>query len=98
MRSRYTAYTLGDEPYLLKTWHPSTHPGAGKLDLDPSTKWIGLSVLSTNDGRENDSEGTVEFKARYKIGGKAYRMHETSRFVKEGGQWFYVAGEMKDTN
>jgi SEC-C motif-containing protein len=94
MRSRYAAYARSEKAYLLETWHESTRPQA--LDLDPSVKWIDLAITSASAGREKDSTGMVEFKARYKVGGRAYRMHEISRFVKESGKWFYVDGEMKN--
>jgi SEC-C motif-containing protein len=91
MRSRYTAYTLGKESYLLQTWHPSTRPAQLALHAQPS-RWLGLNVVATQDGGADATHGVVEFVARYKIGGKAHRLHEVSRFVKEGGRWFYVDG------
>jgi len=95
MRSRYTAYTLQDESYLLKTWHQSTRPEALHLAQEKSVKWLGLKVMDTNAGTENDTKGEVEFVARYKLGGKAEKIHEHSRFVREGGEWFYVDGDIK---
>lgn len=89
MRSRYTAYVLAREPYLLATWHASTRPT--RLDLTP-TRWIGLTV-SRHEQQDAD-HATVEFVARYKIGGRAHRLHETSRFVREEGRWYYVDGEV----
>jgi SEC-C motif-containing protein len=94
MRSRFSAYVLGLEDYLLATWHESTRPGA--LDLDaqsPRPTWLGLSVKR----HENPAPDTaiVEFVARLRMGGgSAERMHETSRFVREGGRWFYVDGTL----
>ena len=93
MRSRYVAYALGLEPYLLETWHISTRPAELKLDEDPP-RWLGLSI-KRYEQQEIDL-ATVEFVARYKIGGRAYRLHETSRFVLEGGRWFYLDGDIKD--
>ena len=93
MRSRYTAYVFGDEPYLLRTWHARTRPSALHL-ADERVKWLGLKVLRADAGGAQDDEGRVEFVARYKVGGKAARLHETSRFVRERGQWFYVDGVM----
>lgn len=90
MRSRYTAYVLKLEPYLLATWHRSTRP----ISLDLATengKWLGLEVKKHKP--ESTQRASVEFVARYKIGGRATRMHEKSRFVCEGGQWFYLDGE-----
>lgn len=93
MRSRYVAYALGLEPYLLETWHISTRPAELKLDEDPP-RWLGLSI-KRYEQQEIDL-ATVEFVARYKIGGRAYRLHETSRFVQEGGRWLYLDGDIKD--
>lgn len=94
MRSRYTAYTLENEPYLLSTWHPSTRPAALDLAAQPTTKWTGLKVLRHED--QDSGHAIVEFVARYKVNGRAYKMQETSRFVKEDGRWFYVDGNFKD--
>ena len=93
MRSRYVAYALGLEPYLLETWHISTRPAELKLDENPP-RWLGLSI-KRYEQQEIDL-ATVEFVARYKIGGRAYRLHETSRFVREEGRWFYIDGEIKE--
>ena len=91
MRSRYSAYVLGREDYLLRTWHAATRPASLDLAAAPATKWLGLEVrqctLSGSDG------ATVEFVARYKINGRAHRLQETSRFVREGGRWYYVDGD-----
>ena len=91
MRSRYTAYTFENEGYLLSTWHPSTRPDSLKLADGPHKKWLGLRVSRHEQTGENHS--VVEFVARYKVGGRAHRLHEISRFVREGGRWFYVDGE-----
>lgn len=90
MRSRYSAYVLKLEPYLLATWHASTRPAA--LDLaDDNCRWLGLAVKRYSPQGEDVAE--VEFVARYKVGGRAFRLHEVSRFVREGGRWYYVDGE-----
>jgi SEC-C motif domain protein len=92
MRSRYTAFTLQDEAYLLATWHPSTRPpGLGLAQESPCPQWLGLKVLHYQ--LQDATHATVEFVARHKIAGRAYRMHETSRFVLEAGRWFYVDGD-----
>jgi len=92
MRSRYTAYTQRREDYLLASWHPSTRPDALDLADDVSTKWLGLEVRRHEI--QDAEHAIVEFVARYKVGGRAYRLHETSRFVRESGRWFYVDGDM----
>jgi len=91
MRSRYAAYALGRADYLISTWHPTTRRQG--VDLDEEVKWIGLKIVRTQDGGPNDKEGMVEFVARYKVGGRAHRMREVSRFVRRDGRWFYVSGE-----
>jgi len=92
MRSRYTAYTLLREDYLLTTWHTSTRPEKLGLTEEASSKWLDLQVKRHE--QQDDSHALVEFVARYKIGGRAHRMHEVSRFVHENGRWFYVDGDM----
>ena len=94
MRSRYTAYTLGKEDYLLETWHPSTRPKQLNLTEPPmSTRnWLGLRVKQVQEDESDCQQATVEFVARYKIAGRAHRQHEKSRFVREADQWFYIDG------
>lgn len=91
MRSRYCAYVLGDEPYLLATWHASTRPAALDLAAAP-VKWLGLRILRIEAGGAGECRGTVEFEARYKPRGRAVRLHEVSRFVHENGAWYYLDG------
>lgn len=94
MRSRYTAYTTKREPYLLRTWHVSTRPGELALEQSGGTKWLRLEIISIKAGDARDAQGSVEFVARYKVNGKAGRLHEVSRFTRDNGQWFYVDGEI----
>ncbi len=94
MRSRYSAYALGREPYLLATWHASMRPAELRLSDDVATRWIGLEVKRHEV--QDDGHAIVEFLARYKINGRAHRLHETSRFVREDGRWFYVDGDIDD--
>ena len=92
MRSRYSAYVLGLEPYLLATWHAGTRPAAlGLAAQRPAPRWLGLEVRRHQ--RIDDDHAVVEFVARSRIGGgPAQRLHETSRFVREDGRWYYVDG------
>jgi SEC-C motif-containing protein len=96
MRSRYTAYTLEREEYLLRTWHVSTRPAALNLSLSTPVKWLGLEIVRTQGGGPADTEGSVEFIARCKVNGKAERLHETSRFVREDGRWYYLDGALDE--
>jgi SEC-C motif-containing protein len=92
MRSRYSAYVLGLVDYLDATWHPSTRP-AGLGPLPEGLRWLGLEVR--RHVRQDEDHALVEFVARSKQGGRAERLHETSRFVREGGRWFYVDGDIR---
>ncbi|MES0875140.1 YchJ family protein [Sinimarinibacterium thermocellulolyticum] len=97
MRSRYSAYAMRLSLYLLATWHPRTRPPPDELDLgEVRTAWLGLKIVRTAQG--SDDEGIVEFIARYRVGGgRAVRLHETSRFVREGGVWYYLDGVIKSS-
>ncbi|KRE96601.1 hypothetical protein ASG87_16575 [Frateuria sp. Soil773] len=94
MRSRYSAYVLKREDYLLATWHASTRPDHLKLAAQqPAPSWLGLDVKRHE---ERDGHATVEFVARLRYGGgKAQRMHEVSQFVREDGRWYYLDGEIR---
>ena len=89
MRSRYTAFVRAREPYLLATWHASTRPA--DVAMDPQCQWLGLAIKDCVQTTPHQAE--VEFVARYKVQGRAVRMHERSRFVQEQGRWFYVDGD-----
>ena len=92
MRSRFAAFALGLEAYLLDTWHPSTRPAA-PLGLDPALRWLGLEVRGH---RAQDADhATVEFVARGELGGREVRLHETSRFVRQDGRWTYLDGDVR---
>lgn len=107
MRSRYTAYTRRDEAYLRATWHPSTLPADPIVSADDASKWLGLEIKSALRLRkrkanllESEDTDTVEFVARYKIGGRAHRLHEVSRFLREThagvARWYYLDGSFPD--
>ena len=83
MRSRYSAFALGDVDYLLTSWHSSTRPQ--QLELDTAQQWVRLKIINT-------SKDSVEFIATCKLNGKAHKLHEVSRFVFEHGRWYYLDG------
>ena len=91
MRSRYSAFVLDEIDYLLKTWHPSTRPSSLSPN-EPGLRWLGLEVKK--HVRQDADHATVEFVARSKLGGRAQRLHEISRFVRQDGAWFYLDGEI----
>lgn len=93
MRARYAAYTLGNAEFLRDSWHASTRPA--QLNLSGAPTWLGLEVRAVSAGQPGDGEGTVEFVARYRDGTRIGSLHETSRFVREQGRWYYVDGEVR---
>jgi SEC-C motif domain protein len=91
MRSRYVAYVLQLSDYLLDTWHTSTRPGSIEAD-PPGLQWLRLEVR--RHAVIGTEQATVEFVAVSRLGGRAQRLHETSRFVREHGRWFYLTGDL----
>lgn len=93
MRSRYTAFVRQNAPYLLDTWAVRTRPAT--LDFDDAPQWLGLQVKAHLQRDETHAE--VEFVARYKVGGRAHRLHERSRFERtDDGRWRYIDGDLFD--
>jgi SEC-C motif domain protein len=92
MRSRFEAFRDADAEWLLTSWHPSTRPAT--IDLAGNPRWRGLQILDVVGGGMDDATGVVEFRATYLTGpGDVDVLHERSRFVREGGRWYYVDAE-----
>lgn len=89
MRSRYSAFVLENASYLQATWQAGQRPET--LDFEPAARWLGLSVKAFRATGEDSAE--VEFVARYRVAGRAVRLHERSRFVRENGRWYYLDGD-----
>jgi SEC-C motif-containing protein len=87
MRSRYSAFALDNDAYVLRTWHPHTRPAT--VEPDRGLRWVGLDVLESSGGGMFEAEGVVEFRAHYRDHGRAGDMVERSRFVRHEGQWVY---------
>ena len=94
MRSRYTAYAVGALYHVYRTWHPRTRPA--DVTAADGLVWQRLEVLATEAGGADDEEGVVQFRATYETGGGAGVLHEVSRFVRRGGRWVYVDGDVSD--
>jgi SEC-C motif-containing protein len=88
MRSRFSAFAVGDTAYLLRSWHPSTRPA--RLRLDPAERWTRLEILGTDRGGLLDNAGTVAFRAHYRAGGVPGTLTEHSRFTRADGRWVYL--------
>ena len=83
MRSRFSAYAVGDSAYVWRTWHPRTRPEA--VALDPTTRWTDLEVIEAVDDE-------VEFRAHLVGREGAGVLHERSRFAQRADRWFYLDG------
>lgn len=92
MRSRYTAFVVGDRRHLAETWHPGTRPD--DLELDPEQRWTGLEIVDAEAGTADDKRGVVEFRASWRHGRDHGVLHERSRFVRQSGRWWYLDGEL----
>jgi len=88
MRSRYSAFAVGDAAYLLSTWAPSTRPRT--IDFDAASEWTRLEIVGRTGGGPFDTDGTVEFRAHYLVRGEAGVQRENSRFVRQDGHWVYL--------
>lgn len=89
MRSRYSAFAVGDAAYLARTWHPATRPA--DLEPDPGTVWTRLEILGKTAGSALDTEGTVRFRAHYTERGRPGHLDENSRFVLVDNAWVYFS-------
>lgn len=94
MRSRFSAFAVGDAAYLLRSWHPDARPTS--LEIDADTRWLWLEIVRTERGSESDSDGVVEFRAKYRVDAPEGRssgvQHEVSTFTRVDGAWVYVDG------
>jgi len=90
MRSRFSAFAVGDTPYLLATWHPAKRPDT--LDLDEELRWYRLDVTARERGGPLDSEGSVTFEAFWRSPDDRGSQVERSLFRREGGRWYYWDG------
>lgn len=99
MRSRYTAYTLRDVQYLIKTTHPGQQERVTQQKIyqqSTSTLWQKLEVVNTKRGIASDVTGIVEFRASFKESpsGPEKVHHECSSFAKKDGRWYFVFPKM----
>ena len=90
MRSRYSAFVLHDDGYLLRSWHPATRPDS--ISFDPDLRWTDLEIVTTEAGGADDRDGVVEFRAHHTVAGVPGVLHEVSRFRRHDGAWTYVRG------
>jgi SEC-C motif domain protein len=92
MRSRFNAFRDADVEWLLASWHPSTRPA--EIDLGNNPRWRGLQIVDVVDGAVDDLSGVVEFRATYVASpGEVRVRHERSRFIRDGGRWYYLDAE-----
>lgn len=96
MRSRYSAYTLAKNKYLVNSWATETRPN--DLDVENGNiQWLGLEIEECEKGRIEDEKGTVTFTARFLSSGHLCQLHEKSRFVQRDHLWYYLDGETESS-
>lgn len=88
MRSRYSAYVLKNEDYLLKSWHESTRPDSLDLDND-TTQWKQLKIISAS---ENNVHFVAFFSNSINAKESYFFLSEESEFIKDK-YWFYLKGK-----
>jgi SEC-C motif-containing protein len=96
MRARYSAFVVGDEAYLRRSWHPGTRPPVILAEGGAPTRWEGLEIEASERGTAFHQDGTVTFRARYRESGRPGALHERSRFTRVDGEWVYVDGDLLD--
>jgi len=90
MRSRYTAFTLGNLAYLKSTLSKAEQADFDMTEEDlAASSWQSLDIKDLEAGLEGDERGVVEFVARYKASGTQHVLHERSTFCREDGRWVY---------
>nr|WP_186471881.1 YchJ family metal-binding protein [Synechococcus sp. BMK-MC-1] len=98
MRSRYSAYALGEIAYLMATHpEPQTSLQQRRRELRASSRqvrWIALEILAVERGGIEDCQGTVQFAAHCIASGQRRCLEETSLFERRDGQlsgdWLYI--------
>ena len=97
MRSRYSAFVVGEIDYLVQTHDPRTRDELDVKEIEAWSKnseWKGLNILELEDGDKNDTDGKVEFIATFEVDGEEQHHHESAEFFQKGGVWFYKDGKM----
>ncbi len=98
MRSRYSAFARADVKYLRATQlKPLDDSDEGTQTWARSVGWVGLSIVSKEQGDAGDDTGFVEFIARYVDKTGVTALHERSHFVRREGRWCYDRGEPQAT-
>lgn len=96
MKSRYSAYAVGDSAYIIKTTHPNNSEYSQDLKawresidiFSTATEFLGLEIL---EFLEKDEEAWVTFRAKLSSG----EMVEKSYFLKVDGFWLYLEGDFE---
>lgn len=94
MRSRYSAFVMDFNEYILSTWDITTRPETAELNNE-DLEWTRLEIIETKKGKANDHKGIVQFKAHYLINDKPQVLNEISQFVKKSSHWYYLKGVIK---
>jgi SEC-C motif domain protein len=90
MRSRYSAYVLGNMDHIDRTFAPEVRNDFDRTKAERTaseTEWLGLEVIRSS--QEGD-KGVVEFSFRFRHKQQELTQHEISTFRRTDGRWLYV--------
>jgi SEC-C motif-containing protein len=93
MRSRYSAYAKHDIAHLERSLSADQRKDFAPADAKQwaeSSEWLGLTILQTEKGGEQDDAGAVEFAAKFRTNGTEQEHHEVALFSREDGRWVYA--------
>lgn len=102
MRSRFSAYALGEADYLIRTLHPS-HPDRARPDAEllaelrrskPTLKFVRLRVLD-HELAPVGTSGRVLFHAEVFERGADRSFLERSLFARTEAGWRYLGGDFR---
>lgn len=97
MRARYSAYTNVAVDFIFESTNPDCRKGydhAGTKSWAEKSEWLGLEIIGSRLGGPDDTEGEVEFVARFCEQGALRTHHECGHFKRENGLWYFTEGAM----
>ena len=97
MRSRYSAYAKAEIDHIINSTHPDMRDANDREEIrkwSEKSEWLGLQILRTEKGSQEDDTGFVEFIANYADHGVHLEHHELAEFRKLNGDWYFYDGQM----
>lgn len=95
MRARYSAHAMVEVDFIFTSTHPNHRKGydhQGTREWAGKSEWLGLEIISTQQGGGEDQTGQVEFIAHYRDGEVVHDHHENALFERKDGVWLFTDG------